>query len=578
MLNQGLGIRSGIGQRGLLVIKALILPLLVIGLPACGGGGGAPKQPTTIQSSSTVSSSSSDSSSSSSENTSSEAPSEVSLVGTVTYDWVGPGVSGNRVFLDYSNVQVRPARGVTVQLLDSLNAEISETTTDAQGQYAFVVSPDRSVKVRVKAELMSPNYSVVVRDNTRGNAQYVLDGSLAGSGSSAIQTRDLHADLGWNVISQTYSSERQSAPFAIADSLYDSLQMVLRADASVTLPPLDVFWSTENIAVPGNFSQGNIGSSLYSTGATAIYILGHADNDTDEFDNTVVQHEFGHYLEDKLSRSESIGGSHFLGAPIDMRVAFGEGFGNAFAVMSSGSRLYLDTSGIAQQNGFGFDIETNSFGGGYYSEGAIHSILFDLFDAGSENGDNISLGFGPILAALRHVDYVTFDGFTSIYPFISSLKQIAPEEEAQIDELLADQRIVGSGPYGESETATGSVAFSLPIYQRLSPGESIRACSDNNIQEYNGLEVRRFVLLEVPSTGNYTLEAERVSGIQPSDPDFQMYRQGTWAGSSEGPDADKETWNRNFNEGVYAVSVYDAFNTDQIDTTGGLVCFDVTFN
>lgn len=562
--------------------KVLLVPIVVLGMSACGGGGGLPEQPATLQSSSSATANSEATTTSSSDaSSSSSVPAmvtDVSLRGTVTYDSVRPQVNGNQVFLDYANVLARPARGVTVQLLDSLNTPIAETTADEQGRYAFTVSPDRSVKVRVKAELVSSNYSVFVRDNTQSNAQYVLDGSLAGSGSSAVQTRDLHADLGWNMINLSYTSERQSAPFAIADALYDSLQMVVEADPSVSLPPLDVFWSTRNVASRGDFSLGNIGSSLYSTGASAIYILGHANNDTDEFDNTVVQHEFGHFIEDKLSRSESIGGAHFLGAPIDMRVAFGEGFGNAFALMSSGGRLYLDTSGVAQQSGFGFDIETNRFGGGYYSEGAIQSILYNLFDANNENADNISLGFGPILAALRHEDYVSFDGFTSIFPFVSSLKSVVPESAAQIDELLLAERIVGTGPYGEGETATGSIPFSLPIYQRLTLGGSVRACSDNVIQEYNGLGVRRFVLLEVPSSGRYTLEAVRVSGIQPSDPDFQMYRQGRWVGSSEGPDPDRETWARNFNQGVYALSVYDAFNTDQLDSTGGNVCFDVTFN
>ena len=567
-------------------LGVLLPSMILLGLTACGGGGGTPDQPSTIASTSTlVVASSSGANSSSNTNTSSGgsvssvAVTEVSLRGMVTFDRVKPTVNGNgQIFLDYANAQIKPARGVTVELLDSLSVVIASITTDQNGEYAFTVAQNRAVKVRVKAQLDASNYSIAVKDNTQNNALYVLDGSLAGSGSAAQQTRDLHASLGWNLVNQSYSTERQSAPFAILDSLFDSLAMVLAADASIDLPPLDVFWSVNNVAVGGGFSEGNIGSSLYSTGATAIYILGHADNDTDEFDNTVVQHEFGHYLEDKLSRSESIGGVHYLGAPVDMRVAFGEGFGNAFAAMSSGEPTYLDTSGGQQQSGFGFDIETNRFGGGYYSEGAIHTVLYDLFDGGNEGGDNINLGFEPILAALRHNDYMTFDGYTSIYPFADVLKKVVPESSAQINELLIDQRIVGTGMYGEGETATGSVSFSLPIYQRLAPGGTVEACSNNNLQEYNGLEVRRYILLEVPSGGNYTIAAQRKNGIQPSDPDFQMHREGTWAGASEGPAADSESWNKRLEQGVYALNVYDAFNTDEDDSTGGLVCFNVTLN
>ena len=561
-------------------LNVLLPSVILLGLAACGGGGGSPAQPSTIASSSALMSPrGSEATSSSNSSVSSVAQTQVSLQGMVTFDRVKPTINRNgQIYLDYANAQIKPVRGVVIELLDSLNSVIDTTFTNDNGEYAFTVSPNRAVKVRVKAQLDAPNYSISLKDNTQNNALYVLDGRLAGSGGEALQTRDLHASLGWNLVSQSYSAERQSAPFAILDSLYDSLNMVLAADASVDLPPLDVFWSVNNVAVGGSFSEGNIGSSIYSTGATAIYILGHADNDTDEFDNTVVQHEFGHYLEDKLSRSESVGGIHYLGAPVDMRVAFGEGFGNAFAAMSSGDPTYLDTSGGQQQSGFGFDIETNRFGGGYYSEGAIHSVLYDLFDDGNENGDNINLGFTPILAALRHNDYITFDGYTSIYPFANVLKKVVPESTAQIDELLIDQRIVGTGMYGEGETATGSVPFSLPIYQRLAPGGTVEACSNNNLQEYNGLEVRRYILLEVPSAGNYTIAAQRRSGIQPSDPDFQMHREGTWAGASEGPAADSESWAKRLEQGVYALDVYDAFNTDENDSTGGLVCFNVTLN
>lgn len=568
-------------QYGFKPLGAFWSSIILVGLTACGGGGGSPAQPTIIASStaSLSSSSSNTSTSSNASSVSSTAVANVSLQGMVTYDLVKPTANNNgQIYLDYANAQITPARGVTVELLDSLNNTIASTSTDNNGEYDFTVAPNRAVKVRVKAQLDASNYSIAVKDNTQNNALYVLDGSLAGSGSAAEQTRNLHANLGWNIVSQAYSSERQSAPFAILDALYDSLTMVIAADATANLPPLDVFWSVNNVALNGSFSEGNIGSSLYSTGASAIYILGHANNDTDEFDNTVVQHEFGHYLEDKLSRSESIGGVHYLGAPVDMRVAFGEGFGNAFAAMSSGEPLYLDTSGAGQQSGFGFNIETNRFGGGYYSEGAIHSVLYDLFDDGSESGDNINLGFAPILAALRHDDYITFDGYTSIYAFANVLKSIVPESESQINELLMDQNIVGTGMYGEGETATGTVSFSLPIYQRLAPGETIEACSNNNLQEYNGLEVRRYVLLEVPSTGTYTIRAQRKNGIQPSDPDFQMHREGTWAGASEGSAVDVENWTKRLEQGVYALNVYDAFNTDEDDSTGGLVCFNVTLN
>lgn len=565
---------------------------------ACGGGGGATdQQETTFESlSSTSAPASSDASS---DDASTEASSDdsvvgnessqssgngvdqVALKGALTYGWVAPvsaqaTQSHGAVFLDYDNTQARPMRRVTVQLLDSLNNVVAETRSDERGEYHFTIDAERAIKLRVKAELESDYYSVSVKDNTQDNAQYVLDGALASTGSNAVQTRDIHAPLGWDAAVQRYTSDRVSAPFALLDTLLDSIDMVLDAAPELVLPPLTVYWSVKNIASGGDFTEGHIGSSLYSTGRTAMYILGHEDNDTDEFDRAVVQHEFGHYIEDKLSRSESIGGAHFLGVPVDMRVAFGEGFGNAFAAMSSGDPLYLDTSTAAQQNGFGFSVETNRFGGGYYSESAVQAVLFDIFDDTAEAGDNLHLGFSPILETLRHPDYIGFDGLTSIYSFAAVLKGFTPANADKIASLLSAQDIVGVGFYGEGERYDGGSSISLPVYRTLSLNETVEVCSDNQIQEYNGHEVNRYVLVSIPSAGMYTLTAQRSRGISASDPDFQLYRNGIWAGRSESSDLDQETWGKLFQAGVYALVVQEAGNTDESGATGGFVCFDVS--
>ena len=81
------------------------------------------------------------------------------------------------------------------------------------------------------------------------------------------------------------------------------------------------------------------------TNPDGIYILGDfAAGDTDEFDQSVIAHEFGHYFEDRFGRSDSIGGDHGGSATlVDLRVAFGEGWGNAFSGMVLGDPIYRDS-------------------------------------------------------------------------------------------------------------------------------------------------------------------------------------------------------------------------------------------
>ena len=65
--------------------------------------------------------------------------------------------------------------------------------------------------------------------------------------------------------------------------------------------------------------------------------------DTDEFDQHVIAHEFGHYIENSFSRADNIGGAHGRGDKLDIRVAFGEGFGYAFSAIVLGDPVARDS-------------------------------------------------------------------------------------------------------------------------------------------------------------------------------------------------------------------------------------------
>jgi hypothetical protein len=69
-----------------------------------------------------------------------------------------------------------------------------------------------------------------------------------------------------------------------------------------------------------------------------IYVLGKALVDTDEFDSHVIVHEWGHYFDANLARSDSPGGRHGPGDVLDPRIAFGEAWGNAVASMETPRR------------------------------------------------------------------------------------------------------------------------------------------------------------------------------------------------------------------------------------------------
>lgn len=505
------------------------------------------------------------------------AGSKVTLSGRITYDRV-PFEGRNFRGLDYTQTATMPARGVTVQLLDGSNGVRASAQTDANGQYSFSIDKNLSLRVRVLAELRGNRgavWDIQVRDNTAGNAQYVLDGSLASVGENDVQTRNLHAASGWG--GDGYTAPRSAAPFAVLDSLYDAVQTVVDADPGVVLPPLMVYWSEKNIAISGNSSQGYIGTSFYTSAGPSIYLLGAADNDSDEYDRGVVQHEFGHYLEHQLGRTESIGGSHSQSSRLDMRVAFGEAWGNAFAGMVSGDPIYRDSLGAKQALGFAINVENRSFGSqGWFSEASIQAFLYDLFDGTADGGDPLSLGFKPIYDVLTSERYLDFDGFASIFAFRAELENQHPHLADSITSMLQGYDIFGTGWYGDGESNDAGSSVTLPVYHRVTLGQTVNVCSDSDFQKYNGVDVRRFLHINLPDTRNYTITAVRNGGnLARTNPQLRIFRQGNQAGSILNGTPDSENAQRYLNRGDYVFEIYEESNADHNTSTGGLACFDV---
>ena len=177
------------------------------------------------------------------------------------------------------------------------------------------------------------------------------------------------------------------APFAILDTIYQGMQTHRRRRAQHQLSGLVVDWGSQ--ARRHVFlDRRRRSTSRCSADLTA---------DTDEFDQHVIAHEFGHYIEYNFSRADNIGGPHGLGDKLDPRVAFGEGFGYAFAAIVLNDPVARDSRRHTGCYSAGFNIETNPAGqsggapdgnyGCWCSESSVWSILWDLYDNAADAND-----------------------------------------------------------------------------------------------------------------------------------------------------------------------------------------------
>ncbi|MGB5622088.1 MAG: hypothetical protein WBN65_06310, partial [Gammaproteobacteria bacterium] len=435
------------------------------------------------------------------------------------------------------------------------------------GNYSLFLPSNTLVTVRVKAQMKqygAPSWDFRVQNNTSGYALYTLDSSVFDTQTTPI-TLDLNAGSGWDPGFQTYGDVRAAAPFAILDSVYQAVQLVLDAEPLIQMPSLNINWSTFN-RTSANFDPANgdiiTTAYFYGAGLQEIFVLAEVDVDTDEYDQHVIVHEWGHYLEDRLGRTDSPGGSHTISAILDPRLAFSEGWANAFSAMVLGDPIYKDSLGLTQGSGFTFDVESNTaVNEGWYNESSVHSVLYDIFDASNDGVDAVTLGFGPIFEGMTtwHKDTTAT---TTIYSLLTDLKAGFPADESNIEALLQNQSIAGAGMdiWGTNETNNaGNVNDVLPIYTDISVGGPPReVCSIPTYQTFNGLSTRRFLRLQIGSTGTRTVQ---VTGPGNSDPDFVVFRQGfLLVSEAEVPGQETLSWPSG--PGTYVLEVYEYANID----------------
>ena len=497
----------------------------------------------------------------------------VTISGAVTFDLVPSNTSTSG--LNYNATSQEPARGVVVEVLNSGGTILFSDVTDDAGNYSFTVDSGTNVRIRAKAQMLQTSgaqWDVRVIDNTSSDSLYAIQGALSSSGTTN-STRNLHAASGWG--GSGYTSTRAAAPFAILNPIYDTVQKFAAVDPDIVFPLTRFGWSTSNRAAAGNPALGEISTSSY-VGNGQIFILGDANSDTDEYDDHVVVHEWGHYYEDQISRADSLGGPHGSADRLDMRVAMGEGWGNALSGIITDDPYYRDSFGNQQSQGFSINVENNSYvNEGWFNEGSVQSIIYDIYDVTDDGADALSLGLGPIHAALSNPDYVNNTFFTSIFLLLDQIKTDEPASAAAIDAISAGQDINGTGPNGSGETNNGGIAAALPVYKTLTvDGPAVEVCSLNDAGTYNKLVNRDFLQFTTASAGTYTLTMTRTSGSDTSDPDFVIFQNGAQVANGTSGVASTETLTTSLAAGDFVIDAYDFGNTGQAGRPTTDTCYD----
>ena len=154
--------------------------------------------------------------------------------------------------------------------------------------------------------------------------------------------------------------------------------------------------------------------TCFRPGPRPVVDLSGALADPDEWDDSVILHEVGHFVAARLSRDDSPGGRHD-GGRVDPRLAWSEGFASFHSAWSRGSPLQLDSKRTGVQI---VDLETVEVPGGVGTEGGaasgalsewlVAALLWDLHDRRAEDDDPLALDDGLLFGAF--FDLAEHDG------------------------------------------------------------------------------------------------------------------------------------------------------------------------
>ncbi len=391
-----------------------------------------------------------------------EAP---NLTGTIKYtrypidivtDPTQPGAY--EAFLNYDRKGDHPVRGAVVELRDASNRVVARGHTDDKGYYALHGPSNASLTLRVKAELGSasnPRARVVSGGGIGPCPQPEPDcltrfvDFFVRTGNVRV-TKDFVATSAWD---GGYTS-RDAAPFAILDMAYAAETFVKAADSTVTLPPLTFDWGPD----PVNLDKG----AYFEPATSTIHLSGWEDYDTDEFDATVVLHEYGHYLMHNIGRIDSLGERHAADDALDPPSAFDEGFADAFAglVVAANPKLvdlrkctgtncqpdghtyYADTTGVqhpTNTRGIFAALDINALHTGPDSEWSVATLIFNF----ANNGH-----FATTDTAIRLM--ARSPSFMTIFSYMKFLKAADSRPASLLAQVAAIQGVADGDEWGKT--------------------------------------------------------------------------------------------------------------------------------
>lgn len=354
--------------------------------------------------------------------------SPITLTGRAVYQFRDLTASGLQAVnstartIRYAEVRVTNSAGTLVQCAETANDGTFSFTLPTDSSTYSVSVMTRGFNSNIKASVMShPEQATLLSVSTT----VVADSTKNMGTLTASATGDLVGGA-FNILDQILKANEFLASQTLGCSSFSS-----GCQAYSPAVKVSVYWA-KGFNPACYFGSGQSGLSFFSPTTNQLFILGGIDgdtnsSDTDHFDNSVILHEYGHFLETNYGNTDSPGGSHNGDSIIDPRLAWSEGWADYFQSAVTGSSLYRDSYGnVDGTTGLFFNLDLNTCGAvcsdkpinsgeGNFREFSIARLLWDALDPHPVTGqgtgspsspvgaDNLTAGFNEIWAAFTQL-------------------------------------------------------------------------------------------------------------------------------------------------------------------------------
>jgi len=470
--------------------------------------------------------------------------SSVTITGSAEFEYRDYVISGLGAVQSGSNR--KPIRFAEIRVLNSSGNITQCSQTDANGDFSFTLPINTgSYTLQVNSRGLNDNVKATIFNRPEQNQFYSLTMSVSSASDGPVGT--LVASATGDVVAGAFNILDQIVEANIylvstvgsGDCGSDGCTEINVAEK------VSVYW--QKGFNPGEYINGSPLSYYVGQGFRRLFILGgingDVDNtDTDHFDNTIILHEYGHFLEDVYFGTDTPGGPHNGNSLIDPRLAWSEAWSNLLQGVVRNEGNYKDTQGNVNGDTrylISLNFENNSStvndhpkagldnnkgygtrGEGNFREFSVTRLLWDSVDDNNDS-ETITGGFPEMWTSLTNS---SFGWNNSRWQFrsVGAFHKIHEDRTGSTDwSVLRD--IEKQAPNRKEYAQYLEVDNSCPdadYYVMLSPGIATSATPSTDY--FNDHDFYHLKLDSVTS-GSLTVEWTDQDGSSTTNTDLDLY-------------------------------------------------------